>query len=123
MRYAPAYSAERFPGDFAASAVCGALTAAILGPLTWWLARRYLVQTYPHHPEMLGAAVVTGIMDGLLLAILFAAACFAVRVWRFERRERKQSDDALRRTLEGMADEAGRERGRNGEPPLPPPLN
>ena len=119
MRYAPAYSAERFPGDFVASAVCGAIIAALLGPTIWWAARRYLEQTYPHHPEMLGAAAVAGILDGLLLAVLAFTACFAIRIWRFERRERKRSDAALRLELESIsADQRGKP-GQDGEPPHP----
>ena len=117
MQNAPAYSAERFPGDFTASAVCAASTAALLGPAAWWLARRYLQQIYPHHPEMLGAAVLTGILDGLLFACLAFGICFAVRVWRFERGERKQSDTALRKELLAIA--KNRENGSSCEPPLP----
>ena len=120
MRDAPAYSAERFPGDFAASAVCGLITAALVGPLTWWLARRYLEQTYPHHPEMIGAAVVTGLFDGVLVAVLAAGICFAVRVWTYERRERRQSDDALRSELEQIAGMPSHGSGADGEPPAPP---
>ena len=83
----------------------------------WWAARRYLQQTYPHHPEMLSAAVVTGILDGLLFAVLAFAACFAVRIWRFERRERKRSDVALRMELESIAVDKKHEK--DGEPPSP----
>lgn len=117
MWQAPAYSAEQFPGDFAASAMSGLVTAALLGPLTWWLARRYLQQTYPHHPELLGAAVVTGLLDGFLLAALAFVACFALRIWTFERRERKRSDAALRSELEHIA--AERDRGSNDSPAPP----
>ena len=119
MQDAPSYSAERFPGDFTASAVCGAVTAAFLGPCIWWLARRYLQRTYPHHPELLGAAVITGILDGLLLAIFAFVFCFAIRIWRFERRERKQSDIALRRELEEIAAGQNSDCGNGGEPPFP----
>ncbi len=119
MRHAPAYSADRFPGDFVASAVCGAVTAALLGPTVWWLARRYLQQTYPHHPELLGAAAVTGILDGFLLAVLAFTACFAARIWHFERKERKQSDAALRRELESIAADQRHKGKQDGEPPIP----
>ncbi|WP_419805218.1 hypothetical protein [Terriglobus sp.] len=119
MRYAPAYSAERFSGDFAVSAVCGAVTASILGPIIWWFARRYLQQTYPQHPELLGAAVVTGVLDGLLLAIFAFVICFAARIWRFERKERKRSDAALRSELESIAAGVIPKPGSGDEPPLP----
>ena len=119
MRYAPAYSAERFPGDFAVSVLCAAITAVLLGPGIWWFARMYLIRTYPHHPELLGAAIVTGAMDGVLIAALSFVACFAMRIWRYERQERKQSDNALRVELERIATDLQHTRGEHGEP-FPP---
>ncbi|GAA3751132.1 hypothetical protein [Terriglobus aquaticus] len=117
MQNAPAYSADRFPGDFSASALCAAVTASVTGPVAWWLARRYMLCTYPNHPEMLGAAVLTGILDGLLIACIAFGICFAARVWIYERRERKQSDAALRDALSTIDRE--RKRGTGGEPPIP----
>lgn len=99
MRYAPSYSADRFPVDFSASALAGLIAAVIFGPAAWWLCRQYLQHAYPAHPELLQAAVLAGVFDGLIIAVLAFAACLAVRIWRYERRERQRSDDLLRAAL------------------------
>lgn len=111
MQNAPAYSADRFPGDFSASVLAAAVTASITGPLAWWMARRYLLLTHPNHPEILGAAVLTGILDGLLIACLAFGFCFALRVWIYERRERKSSDAALRKDLRSIEQDRKRSEG------------
>ena len=66
MRYAPPYSADRLPADLIVSVLTGLAGAAVVGPATWWFALRYLLRTYPGHPEMRSAAMVVGVLDGLL---------------------------------------------------------
>lgn len=120
MRDAPPYSADRFPADFVLSALTGLAVAAVTGPATWWFALRYVQRTYPGHVEMRSAAIVAGVADGLLSAVLAFGLCFAVRIWLFERRERRRSDDLLRATLSEMTDSSKHEGEGDGEPPFPP---
>ena len=95
-------SIDRFPGDFVASLRVGAVAAVVLGVVSWWLARQYMLRTYPGHVELLGAAAVVGVLDGTLLGIAVFVLTYVVRVFRYERRLRKASDTALRTTLEAM---------------------
>ena len=105
-------SIDRFPGDFVASLRSGAVTAVVLGTVSWWLARGYMRRTYPGHLEMLSAAIVVGALDGLLLGVAAFVGTYVVRVWRYERRLRRRSDEALRRELATLPsdDENPRER-------------
>ena len=103
MGQGPPYSADRFPMDFVMSAIGGIVAALVCGPLTWQISRRYLQQAYPHNQELLSAAIVAGVVDGFLFGIGGFIATFAVRIFRYERAERRRSDHALRRELEGIS--------------------
>lgn len=92
-------SIDRFPGDFVASLRVGAGTAVVLGAGSWWLAREYLLRTHPGHPELMGASIVVGVMDGLMLGVAAFVLTYVFRVWRYERRLRKASDAELCRVL------------------------
>ncbi len=98
-------SIDRFPGDLVASLRVGCIAAMGLGGLAWWLARAYMLRTYPRHREMLGAAIVVGVMDGAMLGVAGFVVTYVARVWRYERRMRRRSDDALRRELADLAPE------------------
>ena len=119
MRYAPSYSADRFPGDFSASALAGLIAAVTLGPAAWWLSRQYMQRTYPGHPELLQAAVVAGVFDGFVVAVLAFAACLAVRIWSYERRERQRSDELLRTALSDLESRGTVPQSKMDRPPRP----
>ena len=95
-------SIDRFPGDFMASLRSAGIAAVLLGAASWWLAREYMVRTYPGHQELLGAAVVVGVMDGLLLGVGAFVLTYVVRVFRYERQLRRRSDEALRQELQSL---------------------
>ncbi len=97
---------DRFPGDLMASLRAGMISAVVLGVTSWWLARWYLQRTYFGHVELLSAAIVVGVMDGILLGIGGFMLTYVVRVWRYERRLRRTSDDALRRELGALVKSA-----------------
>jgi hypothetical protein len=103
MREAPAYSSDRFPADCAVALLCSAGGFLISGPIIWYFALAYLHRTYPDHPELDGAAAFTGLLDGVLIGLGVFVLTFAIRIWLYERRERKQSDDLLKRTLDEIA--------------------
>jgi hypothetical protein len=102
MAQLPPYSADRFPADFATSLLTAVVTAIVSGPVVWFLSLRYLRQHYPHHDELASAAIVAGCMDGALLGLLAFVFTFAVRIWRYERAERKRSDLLLRLALDDI---------------------
>lgn len=92
-------SIDRFPGDFTAALRVGAGVMVASGFGAWWLARSYMERTYPAHSELMGAAIVVGAMDGVMLGVAAFVLTYVIRVWRYERRLRTQSDEALRREL------------------------
>ena len=102
MAQVPHYSADRFPADLIASLRAAFLTAAICGPAIWYLSLRYMRHAYPHHPELEPAAVVAGVLDAALLGLGALVVTFAVRIWRYERVERKRSDTLLRLALDEL---------------------
>lgn len=106
-------SIDRFPGDFMASLRVGTIAAGLLGTGSWWLAREYMLRTHPGHTELMGAAIVVGVMDGLMLGIAAFVATYVLRVWRYERRLRKASDAALQLALNEL------DRGRDEDPRRP----
>ena len=85
-----------------ASLLSAAVTAMLGGLAIWYLAARYLRLHHPHHGELASAAVVAGCLDGVLLGIGAFVFTFAVRIWLYERAERKRSDQLLRLALEDL---------------------
>ena len=95
-------SIDRFPGDFVASLRSGAAAAIVMGATVWWFAQAYMKRTYPLHTEIFPAAIVVGLLDGIGCGVAGFVLTYVSRVWRYERRMRKLSDEALRRELESL---------------------
>ncbi len=102
MAQPPHYSADQFPADLLTSLLAAAVTALLSGPAIWFASLCYLRRTYPHHAELWPAATVAGVMDGALLGLGAFVINFALRIWKRERAERKQSDDQLRLALDDL---------------------
>lgn len=92
-------SIDRFPGDFMAALRVASGTMLFGGVAAWWLARSYMERTYPHHSELMGAAALVGAMDGLMVGVAAFVVTYVIRVWCYERRMRRRSDEALKREL------------------------
>ncbi len=112
MSQAPPYSADRFPIDFVISAVAGLFAALLFGAGSWRFARYYLERTYPGYPELYSAAIVIGAVDGFLFGVGGFIATFAFRIFRYERKLRRRSDEALRRELDEIANDDNARRSR-----------